>query len=498
MFVLFVFLVGFVVVLLFLDFVSAHFPSSCFNGRIQIACRGRSGYGFLPAVTADYSSILSSLNELYYSPTSDYYVTANSFSGVHRCFDDLFSLHNIVIDIDSHGHSVGNLDVLDWVSWRFMHDFDDFDLPVPTSIVVTGRGIQLWWAIKGVSVKLKPFYDEVLNFFIQKIQEFLCSSSLLGLGFLFEVDLSASRNAIGYFRLPFTMNTLVGRRVTFDTNGTLYDLFELYSTFCKDGKRTGALSASNFNPGEGVRSVEILNPNCPPEKFDLILRKDTWVSSENYTGRDHLSLIERRLKAFYALRDLRDLPKGQEERNNFCFMVYNVLVSVYGHNMAFEQLLKFNQGFYEPMSERELNIVIITSKKKGGYLYSTAKICEFLGITEAEAQKIGLSSSLDGALQGKVKKKAISLAKKNARNEDILSLYDKGQTNAKIAKELGISVPTVSKVVLASRRSQKDMREEAVLQYLKGGKTHGEIAKLCDCSTKTVQRILLASKKKQL
>lgn len=179
-------------------------------------------------------------------------------------------------------------------------------------------------------------------------------------------------------------------------------------------------------------------------------------------------------------------------------MVYNVLVSVYGHNMAFEQLLKFNQGFYEPMSERELNIVIITSKKKGGYLYSTAKICEFLGITEAEAQKIGLSSSLDGALQGKVKKKAISLAKKNARNEDILSLYDKGQTNAKIAKELGISVPTVSKVVLASRRSQKDMREEAVLQYLKGGKTHGEIAKLCDCSTKTVQRILLASKKKQL
>lgn len=483
------------------EFVAVHFSDSCFDGRLQIACRGRRGGGIFPVATFDYASMSCVFSSLYFVPTSDYYVTANSFSGVSRRSEDLFSLHNIVIDLDCHGLPFGLLDALDDLVWRLRHDFDDFDLPVPTSFVVTGRGVQLWWAFEGVSVKLKFFYDAVVDYLVEHIDVFLYSLDLLGEVSLFHVDAAASRNAIGYFRLPYTMNTMVGRLVTFETTGNFYNLMDLFETFCTGNT---SLFRSSF---EGVRnndySVGVAIKRGSPEFcLDSVLDGEKPVFSlstyrlngSNFSAQDHLSVLDVRLQALYSLRDLRNLPKGQEERNNFCFMVYNTLVSVYGHAAAYDQLLQFNSGFYQPMTEYELKTVISTAQKKGGYLYSTGKMCEFLGITEDESVKIGLSSSFDGALQGKVKKKAISLAKKNARNEEILRLYDAGYKNVTIAKELGISVPTVSKIVNASRHNHKENREELVLGYLKMGKTHVEIAKLCACSTKTVQRILLQNK----
>lgn len=444
----------------FWDFLELVYFDSSFAGRVQLACRGKRAAGIVPVFTCEISEFAARLKGFEFSPTADYFLTANCFSGVERRKEDLFSLHNLVLDVDCHLKD-GRVDV-SGLLWRLQHDVFLTTLPIPTCIVETGRGLQLWWSIGAVSVKLKSFYDEVLDYFLLLLSDFLSGFTLEEFS-CFQTDYVASKNAVGYFRLPCTTNTKAKAKVAVDCIGERYDLMDLFYF---------------------VKREKGLLPQEEEGKFVLMAGESCHLLS------DLTSFLEQRVQALYQLRGLRSAKIGAEERNNFCFMVYNFLVPSYGHRLAFEGVLKFNGDFLSPMTTHELEAVVVTAKKKGGYQYSTEKLKEFLHITEEEAGLIGLDASEMPHIGVRQQEKLKTATKKNRRDEEILALYQQGFTREEVAVTLELSLPTVRKVLRVHEVSHKQSREETMKQLGAEGKTYEEIALICGCSTRTVGRFL--------
>ena len=161
---------------------------------------------------------------IHVSQRLDYYITANTVSGTSRTMDGLFGLQNIVIDIDCHEENRNVAALVQAFLWRAERDmWSDRSLPRPNSIVKSGRGVQLWWAIDPCHASCLFHYNQIKTGLIDHFEELLAeyAEELDGL----TVDRAASSNAVGYFRLPCTYNTAAKRY------GTLQMLHkERYST----------------------------------------------------------------------------------------------------------------------------------------------------------------------------------------------------------------------------------------------------------------------------
>lgn len=106
---------------------------------------------------------------------------------------------------------------------------------------------------------------------------------------------------------------------------------------------------------------------------------------------------------------------------------------------------QFNAGFQEPLSNRELNVVISSAKDKGGYQYTTRKIVEFLHISAEEEELLGLTDTDLGYLNKRKQKQVRTMTQKDLRNETVLDLYDSGKTAQSIAAECSLSINTIKK-----------------------------------------------------
>ena len=101
----------------------------------------------------------------------DYYITANSVSGVRRVTEDVFGLHNIVVDIDCHEEGARSMELLAAFIWRCGRDLWNIDeCPEPNSIVFSGRGVQLWWAIEPASAKIQYWYKRMQAWILDALQ----------------------------------------------------------------------------------------------------------------------------------------------------------------------------------------------------------------------------------------------------------------------------------------------------------------------------------------
>lgn len=427
---------------------------------MQIGCRGSGAVAILPALTCAYLDCFARMSDFFVSPRADYYITVNSFCGFSRVANDLFSFHNFVIDLDC--HLVLDHHLRDYYTshllWCLENSLFSSTLMPPTSVVFTGRGLQLWWSIVGISVTYQHIYQEVLDFYLETIDSILVASPLDDLS-MFHVDYAASKNPVGYFRLPGTINTRTNTLVSWEKYGGTYDLLDLYAKITPSPKQKALLPEK-------------------PKSLDII----------SFT-----SLAESRVSAFERLRNLRANDLGEEERNNFCFMVYNALVISFGHDYAYAAMARFNSSFLSPLSTSDLNNVISAAFKKGGYQYTTEKIIEFLHITPIEAVKIGLSQGESPYITKKERTKVLNHTKKDQRNKKILELYDQGKSMKYIAETLELSFPTVDKVLKDSNRKNKDERLKKILSLASQGKKKKEIASSCGCSVRTVQRVLDSS-----
>lgn len=303
--------------------LDVHFGDQSFNGRVFIGHRKHGG-GVYTMTARSLSELQQYVMLIHASQRLDYYITANTVSGTSRTADGLFGLQNIVIDIDCHEELIDIAGLVQAFLWRAECDMWSLgDLPRPNSIVRTGRGVQLWWAIKPCHASCLFYYNQIKTGLMDHIEVLLSEySELEGL----EVDRAASSNAVGYYRLPCTYNTSAKRFGTLQVlHKERYDTHEL----------AGYISPlPRENRPERAQSAQ---KAIPREQGDVIVLNNYYTTGAN------------RVMQLINLRNLRNNDVGAETRNNLCFAVYNSLRMAYDHEEAMDRLRAYNNGFKKPM-----------------------------------------------------------------------------------------------------------------------------------------------------
>ena len=371
--------------------------------------------------------------QMHISPRLDYYIMANSVKGVSRRNADVFAMHNIVIDIDCHDGDKNPAELAQALDWRLKRDMWSSDeVPCPNSIVKTGRGMQLWWAITPLPVAQSWKYLKIVNWLMDQLQELIdeCGEELEGVS----IDRGASKRLAGWFRLPLTYNTKAKRRGSMEILRTeRYEHHTLYKKYVP----------------KGYKSKEEKRQRRVPAKKNEFVQLEITDGKVFAGGSSNMAL---RVSQLCQLRSLRKAANNRDEmRDRFCLAVYSALLADYDADEAWGRLLRFNDGFFEPMDEYKLAQNMRTAGEIGGYRLSNEWVIDALEITEEEQDIIGLHPK--GTVKPKKKsnytRDLLRSIAKTTRDSKILELWHDGRRKADIARELEIGRNTVARVIKA-------------------------------------------------
>ncbi len=411
------------------EWLDVHFGDQSFNGRVFIGHR-KNGGGVYTMSARSLSEVSQYVMMIHASQRLDYYITANTVSGTNRTMDGLFGLQNIVIDVDCHTAGRNTAALVQAFLWRAERDlWSDGDFPKPNSIVKSGRGVQLWWALKPCHASCLFYYNQIKTGLMHHIEDLLSeySEELDGLA----VDHAASSNAVGYYRLPCTYNTASKSYGTLQVlHKGRYDTQEL----------AGVIQPLPRPPKTPVRASEGHLEGIPMQGGDLIVLHNAHSTGAN------------RVVQLIKLRNLRDNAIGAETRNNLCFAVYNALRMSFDHDEAMYRLQAYNRGFKEPMTDAELEATVCSAVRKGGYKYTNAKLIELLDVTPEEQDAIGLHPFTGvykpwNHAKPNATRDAVRKARKDGRDGQIIAMHREGISQSETAKQLKISRNTVAKVL---------------------------------------------------
>lgn len=414
------------------SFFELHYaPEGDYTSKIYIGCDIPNKKGKIYTFHHYQTGIEESLDALpvdFFTANNakDYYVTANGLKKRgKRNEKNLFTLHNIVIDIDCHKYGISKKDrdnEIEKCEIYLQELFDNsLDLPAPNTIVKTGRGLQLWWAIKPLSAaKLKNIYKETAVYLCDQLDEKI--SKQYYLNFL-RVDRAASLKMAGYFRLPGTYNSKAKKWGDFAfLHEDRLDVVDFY--FDK-------IASCKKNP-------------IP------------FIGSKKYALADYREHI------LYALLELRRKEGWVEDgyRDTFCFILFNTILEEYGEEKADEAVRKMNRSFSHPLSEKSLKSYLSTSRKKG-YKFSNQTIINYLCITKEEQDMLHFHPSSKRE-EEREKKRQI----KRERVQLVIELAKEGRSQRQIAKMAGTSQSTVCRILrdpdkaLAPRKTTENKTEE--------------------------------------
>ena len=423
-----------------------HFPEdSAYYGRIFIGQRHRGTSGIYDLSRRNIDELSQFVPEMHISSRLDYYITANSFSGVKRETEGVFALHNIVIDVDCHGKDVEEspAELAQNFIWLCSRDlWTTGEMPEPNSIVMTGRGVQLWWAIDPISVKLEWIYRRIQRWIMDTLEDIIDENAgrLQGLS----IDRGASGNLAGWFRLPMTYNTVAKRWGSLQIRNEIrYGHQELLDAIPADYKPHHEQSCVKTGEQRGYIPL---------------------AATDSDVIQNGTSIMARRVYQMIKLRALRDAAVGAESRDELCLVTYCALLADYEPAEAWRRLLAFNAGFKEPLKIKALRRKMSHAAQKK-YKMSNEKVIEHLHITEEEQDAIGLYPAGTSVKKSKTRNYTRDLLRQAAREDrdmKILVMFSAGHNKAAIARELGISRNTVLKVIGAENAAQEAAR--AVMQ----------------------------------
>lgn len=358
------------------EFIGSVFPE---NGEIQLCCIAPSTNLMTGIFVAQRNQLQKFVTEKFHAfQRNNYYITKNTFKKNGRMIESLYSYGNIVIDIDDHRPFSENV-VCDEVK-LFIEEMKAAiqgesiyaDLPEPSIVVFTGRGIQIWYSFECIAASNAYVYHAVQDELIARYKKICdgleCRKDFFGL----EVDAASSGNDAGLYRLPNTYNTKTRKMAKL-----LYGKGHKHNFW-------GETGLSSVCRKEGFRSPL-------PEK-----KKKTQVI--NWTAKTDAPVCSA-IEKLILLRGYRHCP-AEGMRDLLCYVYFNAALQSFGEERAFAMTRQLNNQFCDSFSEKELMTHIrhiarkvtthrFTGKRFPGYLHSRRYIIDILGITEAEQVQIG-------------------------------------------------------------------------------------------------------------
>lgn len=385
---------------------------------------------------------------------NDYYITINQMKANRRGIDQIFTYNNIVLDVDAHGADPSDvaeaLNVMTEYLGRLPHK--------PNSIVFTGRGIQLWWACAPLPARtasgqdMRFLYDRAVDILSGELLEVMAllppSAAIL------TVDVAASNNAAGLFRLPGT-----------------------YNTKAEKWSHAIVLHSNRLNISDTVGRIERAT-----NRHTYTPHRTSYAADQR--GEDNAVAL---VRAFTKLRDLRRLngaeQLGAEERNNYIYCLHAALIPYVGQVRALNIIRDFNRGFLRPLSDSELNNAISWTLSHNSNGLKKSKIVKQMNISPEEQIDIGLVACGNVELMARADAREL----KAQRDELILAQYGEGVHIADIAVNAGCSERTVRRVLeRVGAIAAAEQRARRISDCLAEGYSPAEAADLIGCSVATI------------
>lgn len=377
----------------------------------------------------------------------DFYITSNLFQNAKkRTTKNVSTITNYVIDLDCRTRSRNIRKYIDfkiiayWIDFfiKQMHDEDPL-FPIPNTYVITGRGIQLWWAAKPFPYhQFNYVYKSTIEMLMDKVDELLSSASkkvqelrnIMGddiqniainqyadidyvqLLQQLTVDRAASKKTAGFFRMPGSFHTSIKSYGCFYVaHNERFDSVDWYF-------KTHESDTGIFIPRKKQKKCKKRNNTT----VDLAIERNEMLTK----------LVEYRASRRILSKEYRDIT---------CLILFAAYVST-GHTSeeAFDAVFSINRKFRYPMEEKEIISYMSTCIHKK-YKFRNSTIKELLYITEEEAEYIGLFENHREYERNEKKKK------KKYRNMYIYYLKDICTNQREIAAIVGCSQSTVHRVL---------------------------------------------------
>ena len=359
-------------------------------------------------------NLFASLKKKKLKDDVNYYISANTLysHATRRCESNIFGLKNIVLDIDFHGDPDVELHI-ETLCNIIYDEMEEAGIPIPNIEHITGRGVHFWWCMNEESRELIFLYRIVAAKLCEKINDILddYSFSLDDA----KVDACASGNPSGVYRLFGTVNTETHMETTCRIiNYKRYSLNELKE-----------LLGIVYRPVEKKNPV-IFHDNIHSVRADAIARL----------------IRERRRNYRDELRDLH------------IFHYYNEAFQADGPDLARQAVYELNDYFLVPLTSRQLESIMTTIERKGGYRYKNATIIAHLQMEPEEQEEFGLFPGNGG--DKNYCRRMRNRLKKETRDELIRKVYAEGHTQAETARICKCCIKTVRKVVKDAATVIKD------------------------------------------
>lgn len=370
------------------------------------------------------------------------YLSANSFYKPFRRIENIRKLNSLYIDLDYYSlESFKNLNV-DQIIWQLEEDYFKEKVPEANFIILTGRGLAIYWLIEPVPYKALPLWNAVQKHFLKELKDIGAD----------EKSIDSSR----VMRLAGSVNQKSGKDadiLVYSKNK--YELRQIQEEYLP------ALTPYVKNPyhrskGRNPRVVNF---------FTLY------------------SLHYARLRDIVALQKSRQgLCRNEEgalvktgQREFMCFL-YRYWSCCYERDKekALENTLEFNRAFKLPLHDAEVIRVTKSAEKayeawikdspygsysRGGYNYKNQTLIEKLNIIDEEMKTL-----------------ETIISKKEVKRRD--NEKNKVRQKAKRRNEKG----------LTKRQQEKLNKEKKIRELLLEGLNKTQIAKKLNMNRTTMYR----------
>ncbi len=377
-----------------------------------------------------FENIEERISNLKILKSNDYYITKNGLKPYSkRCAEKLFTLNNICLDIDFHGraNAFDRMCILEKFEFYFFRDLINiqppFNIPKPSVWVRSGRGYQLWFHLNnGASTQLLFLYNSIIDKIAIIIKDFL--TEYPDLEQQVEIDVTASKNAVGLCRLFGTWNTHTRTKVEHEIiNTTGYDINELNK----------ALSEHPVYKEHELK--ELLKKQGLAKRSEASRKGQATKKKRNPVQ----ALNLKRLTFIKWFSDI--LLDSVGKRDIMLFLAYNSAVLIMPTAQAQEYCRQLNQDFSEPIK----NIDYIFKSKKL-YKITNKRFYEMLGATESEIKRFEdeyKKQSVNLTRNAEIKKRKEQTQQKKDR---ALHLLKEGMTYKEISADTGLSIATISRL----------------------------------------------------
>ncbi|MPQ33944.1 MarR family transcriptional regulator [Clostridium estertheticum] len=392
------------------------------------------------------------------------YLSPNSFYKPKRRIENIRKLNSLFIDLDYYTLEQYKGLSVEQIVWLLEKDYFKKSVPPPSFIVISGQGIVIYWLIEPVPYMALPLWNAVQKFFLERLKEIGADAK--------------SIDAARVSRLTGTINQKNGQATEILVfNEERYSLRDIQENYLPE------LNDYVKNPGVKKRG-----------------RKSKVVKLYNLYSLHHARLMDiveiQNFRKGYCRDENGELVE-KSQRELMCFL-YRYWACCFTNDLkkALEDTLEFNRGFICPLPESEvrsqtsqaerayrewlenefdprpkedieqlkINFEDGDDKKKNrsgykykGYNYKNTTLIGLLNIIEDEMKVLKTIINTneikrrDNVYQKVKRRDKDGLTKREKAKlekiEAIKKLKEKGLTQKVIAKQLGITQQSVSKLL---------------------------------------------------